>query len=189
MMRNIWPSHVSASPYVADLDFEEAIDSAIELARLSGLDDGADQAKPVGDESPPVSSREQLDCSFSTACLPAIGKPPVLGLCFQSKKWEPTALSAPMISKGKTYHRQNILCAAGSQICDEGLRHVPDRPTSHRFCIRVPTRRFRAAALTCGGTCLRASRVTRPGFPAPPRDLPRARRSCRRYRPCACDAR
>ena len=65
MMRNIWPSHVSASPYVADLDFEEAIDSAIELARLSGHDDGADQAKPVGDESPPVSSREQLDCSLA----------------------------------------------------------------------------------------------------------------------------
>ena len=137
----------------------------------------------------PLENSSTAAWRISTACLPAIGKPPVLGLCFQSKKWEPTALSAPMISKGKTYHRQNILCAAGSQICEEGLRHVPDRPTSHRFCIRVPTRRFRAAALTCGGTCLRASRVTRPGFPAPPRDLPRARRSCRRYRPCACDAR
>lgn len=62
-------------------------------------------------------------------------------------------------------------------------------PTAHRLCARGPTRRFRAAALTCGGTCLRASRVTRRGFPAPPRGRLRARRSCRHCRPCASDAR
>lgn len=39
MMRGIWSSYVSASPYAADLDFDEAVDSAIKLARLSGLDD------------------------------------------------------------------------------------------------------------------------------------------------------
>ena len=39
MMRGIWSSYVSASPYAADLDFDEVVDSAIELARLSGLDD------------------------------------------------------------------------------------------------------------------------------------------------------
>ena len=38
MMRGIWVSYVSASPYAAGLDFEEAVDSAIELARLSDLD-------------------------------------------------------------------------------------------------------------------------------------------------------
>lgn len=39
MMRGIWSSYVSASPYAEGVDFEEAVDSAIELARLSGLDD------------------------------------------------------------------------------------------------------------------------------------------------------
>lgn len=38
-MRGIWSSYVSASPYAEGVDFEEAVDSAIELARLSGLDD------------------------------------------------------------------------------------------------------------------------------------------------------
>ena len=37
MMRGIWSSYISASPYAAGLDFDEALDSAIELARLSGL--------------------------------------------------------------------------------------------------------------------------------------------------------
>ena len=35
----IWSSYVSASPYAEGVDFEEAVDSAIELARLSELDD------------------------------------------------------------------------------------------------------------------------------------------------------
>ena len=39
MMRGIWSSCVSASPYAEGVDFEEAVDSAIELARLSELDD------------------------------------------------------------------------------------------------------------------------------------------------------
>ena len=39
MMRGIWSSYVSASPYAGGVDFEEAVDSAIELARLSKLDD------------------------------------------------------------------------------------------------------------------------------------------------------
>lgn len=39
MMRDIWSSYVSASPYAEGVDFEEAVDSAIELARLSELDD------------------------------------------------------------------------------------------------------------------------------------------------------
>ena len=39
MMRGIWSSYVSASPYAEGADFEEAADSAIELARLSELDD------------------------------------------------------------------------------------------------------------------------------------------------------
>lgn len=39
MMRGIWSSYVSASPYAEGVDFEEAVDSAIELARLSELDD------------------------------------------------------------------------------------------------------------------------------------------------------
>lgn len=38
MMRGIWSSYVSASSYAKGIDFEEAVDSAIELARLSGLD-------------------------------------------------------------------------------------------------------------------------------------------------------
>ena len=32
MMRGIWSSYVSASPYAKGVDFEEAVDSAIELA-------------------------------------------------------------------------------------------------------------------------------------------------------------
>ena len=36
-MRGIWSSCVSASPYAEGVDFEEAVDSAIELARLSEL--------------------------------------------------------------------------------------------------------------------------------------------------------
>ena len=39
MMRGIWSSCVSALPYAEDVDFEEAVDSAIELARRSELDD------------------------------------------------------------------------------------------------------------------------------------------------------
>ena len=39
MMRGIWSSYVSASPYAEGVDFEEAVDSAIELARFSELDD------------------------------------------------------------------------------------------------------------------------------------------------------
>ena len=39
MMRGIWSSCVSASPYAEGVDFEEAVDSAIELARLSEFDD------------------------------------------------------------------------------------------------------------------------------------------------------
>ena len=39
MMRGIWSSCVSASPYAEGVDFEEAVDSAIELARLSEPDD------------------------------------------------------------------------------------------------------------------------------------------------------
>ena len=39
MMRGIWSSYVSASPYAEGVAFEEAVDSAIELARLSELDD------------------------------------------------------------------------------------------------------------------------------------------------------
>ena len=39
MMRDIWSSYVSASPYAEGVDFEDAVDSAIKLARLSGLDD------------------------------------------------------------------------------------------------------------------------------------------------------
>lgn len=38
LMQGIWSSYVSASPYAADLDFEEAVDSAIRLAKLSGLE-------------------------------------------------------------------------------------------------------------------------------------------------------
>ena len=38
MMQGIWSSYVSASPYAEGLAFEEAVDSAIELARLSGLE-------------------------------------------------------------------------------------------------------------------------------------------------------
>ena len=38
MMRGIWSSYVSSSPYAEGVDFEEAVDSAIELARLSELD-------------------------------------------------------------------------------------------------------------------------------------------------------
>lgn len=38
-MRGIWSPCVSASPYAEGVDFEEAVDSAIELARLSELDD------------------------------------------------------------------------------------------------------------------------------------------------------
>ena len=39
MMRGIWSSYVPAAPYVKGVDFEEAVDSAIELAKLSELDD------------------------------------------------------------------------------------------------------------------------------------------------------
>lgn len=39
MMRDIWSSYVSVSPYAEGVDFEEAVDSAIELARLSELND------------------------------------------------------------------------------------------------------------------------------------------------------
>lgn len=38
MMQAVWSSYVSASPYASDLDFEEVVDSAIRLAKLSGLD-------------------------------------------------------------------------------------------------------------------------------------------------------
>ena len=39
LMRGIWSSYVSASPYAEGVDFEEAVDSAIELTGLSELDD------------------------------------------------------------------------------------------------------------------------------------------------------
>ena len=38
MMQGFWSSYVSASPYAAGLDFKEAVDSAIRLAKLSGLE-------------------------------------------------------------------------------------------------------------------------------------------------------
>ena len=39
VMRGIWAAYVSGSPYAAGIDFEEAVDSALRLARLSGLDE------------------------------------------------------------------------------------------------------------------------------------------------------
>lgn len=39
VMRGIWAAYVSGSPYAAGVDFEEAVDSALRLARLSGLDE------------------------------------------------------------------------------------------------------------------------------------------------------
>lgn len=45
MMRGIWSSYVSASPYAEGVDFEEAVDSAIELARLSELEFGLTEAR------------------------------------------------------------------------------------------------------------------------------------------------
>ena len=40
MKQGIWSSYASASPpYAEGVDFEEAVDSAIELARLSELGD------------------------------------------------------------------------------------------------------------------------------------------------------
>ena len=37
IMHGIWNSYISASPYVSGLDFEDALDSILELARLSRL--------------------------------------------------------------------------------------------------------------------------------------------------------
>lgn len=39
IMRGIWNSYVSGSPYAAGLEFENAIDSALKLARFAGLDE------------------------------------------------------------------------------------------------------------------------------------------------------
>lgn len=39
VMRGTWAAYVSGSPYAAGIDFEEAVDSALRLARLSGLDE------------------------------------------------------------------------------------------------------------------------------------------------------
>lgn len=39
VMRGIWAAYVSGSPYAAGIDFEEAVDSTLRLARLSGLDE------------------------------------------------------------------------------------------------------------------------------------------------------
>lgn len=39
VMRGIWAAYVSGSPYAAGIDFEEAVDSASRLARLSRLDE------------------------------------------------------------------------------------------------------------------------------------------------------
>jgi hypothetical protein len=55
MMRGIWSSYVSASPYAEGVDFEEAVDSAIELARLSELGDWTDRGEksltaPISDD-------------------------------------------------------------------------------------------------------------------------------------------
>ena len=52
--------------------------------------DGAAQAKPVGDKSLPVPSGEQLDrrSAHFRSVPPRHKKPPILGLYFQSKKWE-----------------------------------------------------------------------------------------------------
>lgn len=37
VMRGIWAAYVSGSPYAAGIDFKEAVDSALRLARLSSL--------------------------------------------------------------------------------------------------------------------------------------------------------
>lgn len=39
IMRGVWAAYVSGSPYAAGIDFEEAVDSALRLASLSGLDE------------------------------------------------------------------------------------------------------------------------------------------------------
>lgn len=39
IMREIWAAYVSGSPYAAGIGFEEAVDSALDLARLSALDE------------------------------------------------------------------------------------------------------------------------------------------------------
>lgn len=38
IMRGVWASYVAGSPYAAGLEFSDAVDSALELARLAGLD-------------------------------------------------------------------------------------------------------------------------------------------------------
>lgn len=40
IMQGIWAAYVSGSPYAAGIDFQEAVDSALSLARLSGLERG-----------------------------------------------------------------------------------------------------------------------------------------------------
>lgn len=39
IMREIWAAYASGSPYAAGIGFEEAVDSALDLARLSALDE------------------------------------------------------------------------------------------------------------------------------------------------------
>ncbi len=39
LMRGIWASYVSGSPYAAGLEFEDVVDSTRELAKLAGLDE------------------------------------------------------------------------------------------------------------------------------------------------------
>ena len=39
IMRDIWTSYISGSPYAAGLEFEDTLDSALELARLAGLNE------------------------------------------------------------------------------------------------------------------------------------------------------
>lgn len=38
-MQGIWASYVAGSPYAAGLDFEDIVDSTLELARLAELDE------------------------------------------------------------------------------------------------------------------------------------------------------
>lgn len=39
IMRGVWASYVSGSPYVAGLEFEDVVDSAAELASFAGLEE------------------------------------------------------------------------------------------------------------------------------------------------------
>lgn len=46
IMREIWTSYVSGSPYAAKLKFEDAIDSTLKLAKLAGLDELGEEDTP-----------------------------------------------------------------------------------------------------------------------------------------------